>query len=114
MEILKQSIIDAPRITGSRATQKEPDYPSCWPTIRELVAQSEFVSQRELHHARLGQQAGVGSETVRRLGKRSEQRRSYTLGVEAGEVRHIKNFPPKLHGVTLGIRHLPALHQAHV
>ncbi len=74
MEILKQSIIDAPGITRSRATQKEPDYPSCWPTIRELVAQSEFVSQRELHHARLGQQAGVGSETVRRLGKRSEQR----------------------------------------
>src|SRR4029077_19408732 len=53
----------------------------CWgheavsvlPTIRQLLPPSEFVSQRELHHARLGQQARVGSETVRRLGNRSQQ-----------------------------------------
>ena len=84
------------------------------PTIRELVARSEFVPQRELHHTRLGKQASVGSEIVRRLGKRSEQRCSYTLGVKAREVRHVKYFPPKLQTVTFPVGHLPALAQTHV
>jgi len=51
------------------ACDKAADHTFRLADIRELVAQSEFVSQRELHHARLGQQARVGSETVRRLGK---------------------------------------------
>src|SRR6266403_38743 len=75
---------------------------------------SEFVAQGELHYARLGQQAGVGAEAAGRLGQRSEQGCSYTLGVETVEVRDVENFPSKLQIVRFPIGHFPAFREAHV
>src|SRR5258708_26439195 len=45
------------------------------PDSKQTAAQPrlEFVTQRELHDARLGQQAGVGAEAGRRLRERSQE-----------------------------------------
>src|SRR5579859_7044153 len=90
-------------ITSGKVAQ---DRPTCSgqaemavPLRRPYLPRLEFVTQRELHHARLGQQTGVRAEAGWRLRQRSKQRCPHALRVEAREVRYVEHLPAKLQAV---------------
>src|SRR5258705_7697639 len=69
----------------------------------------ELVAQRELHYARIGQQAGVVPE-----GTLCVDRWSDRLNVESNRVRYVKYFPSEGYTLMFRPRHCPALGQAQV
>src|SRR4029077_19747383 len=83
---------------------------------KKQLYRSEFVPQRELHDARLRQQAGVVAERFRQLLQRGDASASLCSqtgeGIEAMEVGHIEDFPTELQTLAFH-RHLPALVQRH-
>ena len=79
----------------------------CAPLLVPVL--SELVSQRELHNARVRQQASVLPE-----GCRIVDVGVHGLDVKARGIGNVKHLPAELEAMVLGVRHLPALAEPRV
>ena len=75
---------------------------------------SEFIPQRELHHAGLSEEPGVITKVARGLFKGGSTVAEASQNVETREIGNIEDFPAELEAVGLAVRHFPTLAETHV
>src|SRR5271157_375470 len=73
----------------------------------------EFVAQRELHDARIREQAAVVAETPSAT-HTERARKEARLNIEADAVGNVENLPPELQALLFAPGHAPALGKAEI